>query len=131
MIRVGKRYGTGTKIEMAHRHHSVKDIDAKLRQADEMVANGNTQKDISQALGISVMTYHRWRRSRDDHRSEDRAPTSSENDVVRDDSPTYQVSALEIENERLRRLVTDLLLEKIALQEQMQGREPSARRRGN
>jgi putative transposase len=122
----------------ARRHHSQKDVEAKLRQADEMVANGRTQKEISRALGISVMTYHRWRRSRPEQplevHPEAHAEVRSAAPVVAAASMTFvprpdQLSTLEVENERLRRLVTDLLLEKMALQEQLEGRRSATRRR--
>jgi putative transposase len=122
---------SSTDMVSPRRHHSAKDVEAKLRQADEMAANGSTQKEISQALGISIMTYHRWRRSRTgdrtagDHKAENvqqppRAPFVA---------PSNELLALSVENERLRRLVTDLLLEKISLQEQLEGRGQSSFRR--
>jgi|SRR5690242_16934660 len=42
--------------------HSPDEIEAKLRQADQMVAQGRRQQDIAKALDISVMTFHRWRK---------------------------------------------------------------------
>jgi transcriptional regulator with XRE-family HTH domain len=92
-----------------------------------MAAKGSTQKEISQALGISVMTYHRWRRSRVEHQSEENTPSPSP--VAPPVFSQSQLSTLELENERLRRLVTDLLLEKMALQEQLEGRKPTSRQR--
>ena len=86
-----------------------------------MPAQGRTQKEISEALGISIMTYHRWRKSRV------QAPDATAELSVAPSGPGFtgseRVSTLEIENERLRRLVTDLLLEKIALQEELAGRK--------
>jgi putative transposase len=46
------------------RRHSATEIIAKLRQADEMAAEGRLQSDIARSLGVSVMTYHRWRSGR-------------------------------------------------------------------
>jgi transposase-like protein len=97
----------------ARRHHSAKDVEAKLRQANEMAARGSTQKEISQALGISIMTYHRWRRSQTDHSLEESVSTPVEAPALPTISRPQQQSLLELENRRLRRLVTDLLLEKM------------------
>jgi transcriptional regulator with XRE-family HTH domain len=113
----------------ARRHHNADDIEAKLRHADGMAASGRTQKEISQALGISVMTYHRWRRSRASHAPESNAViefaapaqgAANSPAPTRISSSPAQMSGLLLENERLRRLVTNLLLEKIALQERME-----------
>lgn len=110
---------------VARRHHTAQDVESKLRQADEMAAQGRTQKEISTALGISIMTYHRWRKSREQQpvatpafSPAPRPPATSE---------LERVSKLEIENARLRRLVTDLLLEKMALQEELEDRERARR----
>src|SRR3974390_1625424 len=48
---------TGTK-------HSPAEIAAKLRQADELAAQGKRRSEILRVLGISQMTYHRWRKAR-------------------------------------------------------------------
>lgn len=112
----------------SRRHHSASDVEAKLRQADEMAARGSTQKEISEALGISIMTYHRWRRSRAE-RTSGPDKSSVAKATVPIASCDEQLAALELENERLRRLVTDLLLEKIALQEQVAELQ-SAQRQG-
>jgi transcriptional regulator with XRE-family HTH domain len=109
---------------MAGKRHTREDIAAKLRRADEMAAKGETQQDISRALGISIMTYHRWKKDREDLLPAEplaaREPVAAP--TVADAWRLGGLSDLQIENERLRRLVTDLLLEKIALQEQLEGR---------
>lgn len=131
---------------MVGRRHGSEEIADKLAQADQLAAKGKNQHEISKALGISVMTYHRWRKQRgpmrstrddDDHRQPLLAP-------VVDDEPHYtppvggrsrrldRMEELEQENTRLRRLVTDLLLEKVGLEEELKlrdtGRDPRARR---
>lgn len=115
------------KRMMARRHHSPGDVVAKLRQADEMAAQGSTQKEIARALGISIMTYHRWRKSREDRPTEPTPPMPDAGTAV--PMASARLSNLQLENERLRRLVTDLLLEKLALQEELEGRARTARRR--
>jgi transcriptional regulator with XRE-family HTH domain len=111
---------------MARRHHTAQDVETKLRQADEMAAQGRTQKEISEALGISIMTYHRWRKSREQEPAA--ASPLSDAPAVRDLPAPERMSNLQVENERLRRLVTDLLLEKMALQEELEGRKRERRR---
>ena len=105
---------------MAGKRHTREVIAAKLAKADEMAARGETQQEISRALGISVMTYHRWKKDREEQNAVEptiqmdmRMPTAAE--FARSSS----FADLQVENERLRRLVTDLLLEKMALQEQL------------
>ncbi|MBV9754830.1 MAG: transposase [Hyphomicrobiales bacterium] len=110
------------------RRHSAPEIIAKLRQADEMAAEGRLQSDIARSLGVSVMTYHRWRHGRPalegakvaerrEHRSKDPA-TKAEN--------VARLDELQLENSRLRRLVTDLLLEKVRLEEILKTADPVA-----
>jgi transposase-like protein len=89
---------------MATRGHSKLEIAAKLARADELASQGKLQSDIARTLGVSVMTLHRWRKaigSGADGRGSER----------------HQITELEAENTRLRRLVTDLLLEKLKLEE--------------
>lgn len=126
-------YAPEVKTNMAVKRHTPDEIIAKLQQADEMAARGKTQHEISRALGISIMTYHRWRKLRDKQASvsspslgklepETIGPPSETTDSAR-------LAELQIENARLRRLITDLLLEKMKLQEELERREDANRRR--
>jgi transposase-like protein len=87
-----------------------------------MAARGVLHRDIARSLGISVMTYHRWRKARDEAarpsllHAADAPWTENPNDR----ETTGQIRELRIENSRLRRLVADLLLEKIELEESLQ-----------
>src|SRR5260370_17965093 len=111
---VGKRYASG-------------EISGKLAQANELVAKGKTQREISKALGVSIMTYHRWKKmtggDADSAESTGRgdpelqSPTSSPIDSV------DMIKRLELENSRLRRLVTDMLLDKLKLEEELRARK--------
>jgi putative transposase len=103
------------------KRHSAPEIVAKLRRADEMAAEGMLQIDIARALGVSVMTYHRWRAGRVAHegakpieRREHKA-----RDHVADSERSARLEELRLENSRLRRLLTDLLLEKAKLEEML------------
>ncbi|WP_022720600.1 helix-turn-helix domain-containing protein [Rhodopseudomonas sp. B29] len=106
---------------MAGKRHTREVIAAKLAQADDMAARGETQQDISKALGVSVMTYHRWRKDRGDHQALKVSVESEERPLPLglEYSRSGSLPELQVENDRLRRLVTDLLLEKMALQEQL------------
>ena len=99
---------------MPNGKHSRTEIKSKLAQANDLAAQGRLQSDIARTLGISVMTLHRWRKA-----------AASMASAVTDETTQFehelgQVSCTEEtrrENSRLRRLVTDLLLEKMKLEE--------------
>jgi transcriptional regulator with XRE-family HTH domain len=109
---------------MVGKRHASEEIAAKLAQANELLAKGKTQREISKALGVSIMTYHRWKKMQ--NAQEGSAETTGHLDVR---SQTLNVvgrgeaiKQLELENSQLRRLVTDLLLEKLKLEEQIRSR---------
>jgi transposase-like protein len=107
---------------MARRkRHSPAEIEPKLGRADSLAASGHTQIEIAKALGVSVMTLHRWRKARGQSR-----PSAAENissDIALVHGPSQrrdpQIAQLELENAELRRLITNLLLEKMRLEEEM------------
>jgi hypothetical protein len=88
-----------------------------------MAAQGVLHRDIAKLLGISVMTYHRWRTAWGATvRSMPRlADDADQVQILADREEIGQISELKIENSRLRRLVTDLLLEKLELEESLRG----------
>jgi putative transposase len=90
--------------------HTDEEIVVKLHQADEMARGGKFQQEIAHALGISVMTYHRWRKLQ---HTEGHGP-----DVDR----LKHLHEVELENSRLRQLVIDLALENVGLEEQLSAR---------
>ena len=63
-------------------------------------------------LGVSVMTLHRWRKAQPGPQPAREAGQPDRTRGGRD-----RIAELQLENSRLRRLVTDLLLEKIKLEE--------------
>ena len=96
------------------RRHSQRETASKLAEADDLANQGKLQNDIANTLGISVMTLHRWRKSRPKPvMTAVNEPEEFEPKLPRD----QQLSELQHENSRLRRLVIDLLLEKTELQE--------------
>src|ERR1700691_1285684 len=103
---------------MIKKRHSVAEITAKLREAESLVAQGRRQQEVASALGISVMTFHRWRKAYgqgSEHRSQPEAAVSA--GLNEQELRQQRMAELQLENSRLRRLVTDLLLEKIKLEE--------------
>ncbi len=109
---------------MVTRHrHTESEIAAKLATADGMAAQGVLHRDIAESLGISVMTYHRWRKARGaTARSTSRLAADADRaEIATDREEIGQIRELKIENSRLRRLVTDLLLEKLELEESLRG----------
>jgi putative transposase len=101
------------------RRHSTREINALLLRADDLAAQGKLQKDIARALGVSVMTLHRWRKAKGGKRSGgavDRQSTQRAQLPLESDMDAL-IEELERENARLRMLVTDLLLEKARLEE--------------
>jgi transposase len=79
------------------------EIATKLAQANDLATQGKLQSEIAHTLGVSLMTLHRWRK----------APPRPQPALV-------ATAELQLENSRLRRLVTDLLLEKVKLEEAAQ-----------
>jgi putative transposase len=91
--------------------------------ADEMAAQGRLHGDIAKYLGISVMTYHRWRKTRRvAHPAATLAAAAALVDSLPEREQMNQIRELRLENMRLRRLVADLLLEKDKLQEGLRAR---------
>lgn len=90
-----------------------------LRHADDMMKGGKSQKEACKALGISVMTFHRWRKlAASSDASHEPSPAAPE-DAAHATGPEHfgQIDDLKLENQRLRRIVSDLLLEKMKVQE--------------
>lgn len=106
--------------------HSKTEIAAKLAQAGDLAAQGKLQSEIARTLGVSVMTLHRWRKLPLAPRA---APAGPNGPGQLDQTPhAGRIAELQLENSRLRRLVTDLLLEKLKLEEAFQAGTPSTRR---
>jgi hypothetical protein len=86
-----------------------------------MAAEGRLQSDIARALGVSVMTYHRWRSGRPApepaKQVERREPRPR--DRLTEQERAARIEELQLENSRLRRMVMDLLLEKAKLEDML------------
>ena len=46
---------------MAKKRHSAEEIVAKLRQVDVLMAQGRLVADAVRAIGVTEVTYYRWR----------------------------------------------------------------------
>ena len=92
---------------MPRKRHKPEEIVAKLRQVDVFVSQGQSVADAVRAIGVTEVTYYRWRHEYGGLKS----------DQVR------KMKDLEAENARLRRAVSDLTLDKIILKEAASGTE--------
>jgi len=78
------------------KRRSAEEIQRLLREADRDLAKGLTVGDICRKLGVTGNTYYRWRQRFDPKEVDD----------------SRRVRELEIEVERLKRLVAELMLDK-------------------
>ena len=90
------------------KRHNLIEIENKLREANALSAAGRTQSEIAKQLNVSVMTLHRWRKA---------LPQSAHAENQTSRSHSVRLAELQLENARLRKLVTDLLLEKMGYEE--------------
>ncbi len=90
---------------MPKKKYRPEDIINKLREADVMQAEGMTVAEVVKALGIHEQTYYRWRREYGGMKV----------------TQMKRLKALEQENSRLRKAVSDLSLDKVILQEAARG----------
>ena len=90
---------------MPRKSYKPEEIVAKLRQVDVLTSQGKSVADSIRAIGVTEVTYYRWRQEYGGLRS---------NQVKR-------MKDLEAENTRLRRAVSDLTLDKMILAEAARG----------
>ena len=104
------------------KRHSRVEIASKLAQANDLVTQGKLQSEIARTLGVSVMTLHRWRKAQP---GPQRGFVAIHGAGQPDRTPGAggRIAELQLENSRLRQLVTDLLLEKIKFEEAAQNQK--------
>jgi len=90
---------------MPRKSYKPEEIVAKLRQVDVLTSQGQSTADAIRHIGVTEVTYYRWRREYGGLRG----------DQVR------RLKELEQENSRLRRVVSDLTLDKLILTEAAKG----------
>jgi putative transposase len=91
--------------QMGSKRFKPEEIVAKLRQVEVLTVQGKSIAEASRAIGVSEQTYFRWRAEYG----------SMKTDQVK------RLKALEVENARLRRAVSDLTLDKLILAEAAKG----------
>jgi putative transposase len=112
------------------KRHTASEIAAKLEQADALAAEGRTQSEIAQALGISIMTFHRWRKAQPRRPQSIDRPAEALAGNLPQSGRQNRIAELQIENARLRRIVTDLLLEKMRLEDELKQERPLPKKAG-
>ncbi len=90
---------------MPKKRYTPEEIVAKLRQVDVLVSQGQNIADAVRQIGVSEVTYYRWRQEYGGLKT----------DQVK------RLKELEQENTRLRRAISDLTLDKLILQEAARG----------
>mgnify|MGYP003338394602 FL=1 len=90
---------------MARKRHTAEEIVAKLRQVDVLMAQGKPIAEAVRMIGVTEVTYYRWR---------------NEYGGLKGDQ-VKRLKELETENNRLRRAVSDLTLDKLILTEASKG----------
>ena len=90
---------------MARKRHKPEEIIAKLRQVDVLTGQGRSISEAVKTIAVTETTYFRWR---------------SEYGGMKTDQ-VKRLKALEVENARLRRAVSDLTLYKLILSEAARG----------
>jgi putative transposase len=90
---------------MARKRHTAEEIVAKLRQVDVLMAQGRLVADAIRAIGVTEVTYYRWR---DEY-------GGLKGDQVK------RLKELETENTRLGQAISDLTLDKLILTEAAKG----------
>lgn len=90
---------------MARRRHTPEQIIRKLREADQLLAEGAEVADVARHLEVSEQTYHRWRNQFGGMKADD----------------AKRLKELERENRELKQIVADKELENRALREIARG----------
>ena len=90
---------------MRKKRHRPEEIVAKLRQVDVLTSQGKPVADAVRAIGVTEVTYYRWRQEFGGLKS----------------GQVKKLKDLEAENARLRRAVSDLTLDKMILVEAARG----------
>jgi putative transposase len=90
---------------MSRRRHTPEQVVRKLREADRLLSEGTELPEVFKQLEIAEATYHRWRNQYGGMKADD----------------VKRLKELESENQRLKRIVADQVLENQALKEIARG----------
>jgi transposase len=90
---------------MSRRRHTPEQVVRKLREADRLLGEGMELPEVFKQLEVSEQTYYRWRNQFGGMKADD----------------VKRLKELEAENQRLKRIVADQVLENQALKEVAKG----------
>lgn len=90
---------------MKRKRYSPEQIIAMLREAEVKISQGMTVGEVIRQLGLSEPTYYRWRKEYGGLKT----------------TQAKKLKVLEKENTRLKKAVADLTLDKLILQEALEG----------
>ena len=96
---------TAWRTTLPRKRHTPEEIVAKLRQVDVLVSQGRSVADAIRSIGVTEVTYYRWRQEFGRLKTEQ----------------VKRLKELEAETARLRRAVADLTLDKLILKEAASG----------
>ena len=91
---------------MKRKRHSPEQTIRKLREADRLLSEGRTVGEVCQQLEVAEATFHRWRNQYGGMKAQD----------------AKRLKELEAENNRLKKLVAELSLDKQILSEAPKGK---------
>lgn len=98
-------YGTQKGGPMARKRYTAEQIIGHLRQAEILLSEGKTIIEAARHLGVSEQTYYRWRKEYGGMEV----------------SQARRLKELDLENQRLKRLVADQALDLSILKETARG----------
>ncbi len=90
---------------MARKAHKPEEIVAKLRQVDVLHSQGMSMAEAVRQIGVTEVTFYRWRKEYGGMKTDQ----------------LKRLKELQKENERLRKAVSDLTLDKLILTEAAKG----------
>lgn len=91
---------------MPKHRYTTEEIIHKLREADVLIGQGQTVAQASKQIGVTDQTYFRWRKSHGGLKVDQ----------------AKRLRDLEAENNRLKKAVADLTIDKIILKEVAEGK---------
>jgi transposase-like protein len=91
---------------MPRKRYNAEEIIHKRREADVLLSQGRSVKQVSKQLGVAEQTYYRWRKAFGGMKVDQ----------------AKRLKDLEVENARLKRAVADLTVDKLILKEVTEGK---------
>ena len=91
---------------MPRKRYNAEEIIHKLREADVLLSQGRSVKQVSNQLSVAEQTYYRWRKAYGGMKVDQ----------------AKRLKELEVENARLKRAVADLTVDKLILKEVTEGK---------